>query len=184
MAKVISAKSRIAKYRADRDFAKTSEPAGKKAVPSSSTLCLVIQRHDARPQHYDFRLELNGVSTAVTRGNLSRSDKRLAVEDHALEYGDFEGTIPKGQYGGGIVQLWDRGYWFPEGDPHEGVNRRPEILLGRRAALSHLSKRDRSLPTTGRPTTSISTVKRRNRSHQHSTIASRPALLTKEIDHE
>jgi len=128
MAKAISAKSRIAKYRARRDFAKTSEPAGKQTVPSSSTLRFVIQRHDARRLHYDLRLELDGVfkSWAVTRGpSLDPRDKRLAVEveDHPLDYGDFEGTIPKGQYGGGTVQLWDRGYWIPEGDPHERLKR-------------------------------------------------------------
>ena len=128
MAKASSAKSRLAKYRAKRDFAKTSEPAGKKAGPSSSKLRFVIQRHDATRLHYDFRLELDGVfkSWAVTRGpSLDPHDKRLAVEveDHPLDYGDFEGTIPKGQYGGGTVQLWDRGYWIPEGDPHDGLKR-------------------------------------------------------------
>jgi len=128
MAKAISAKSRVTKYRAKRDFAKTSEPAGEKSVPFYSTLRFVIQRHDARRLHYDLRLELDGVfkSWAVTRGpSRDPHDKRLAVEveDHPLEYGDFEGTIPKGQYGGGTVQLWDRGYWIPEGDPHEGLKR-------------------------------------------------------------
>ncbi len=121
-----SAKSRMTRYRAKRDFAKTSEPSGKKAAPSSSRLRFVIQRHDARRLHYDFRLELDGVfkSWVVTRGpSLDPHDKRLAieVEDHPLDYGDFEGTIPKGQYGGGTVQLWDRGYWIPEGDPQEGL---------------------------------------------------------------
>jgi len=128
MAKAISAKSRIAEYRAKRDFARTPEPAGKKVVPSSSTLRFVIQRHDARRLHYDLRLELDGVfkSWAVTRGpSLDPHDKRLAVEveDHPLDYGDFEGTIPKGQYGGGVVQLWDRGYWIPEGNPLERLKR-------------------------------------------------------------
>ena len=117
---------KLATYRAKRDFAKTKEPSGtqargEKSVRPANRLRFVIQKHAATRLHYDFRLELDGVfkSWAVTRGpSLDPQDKRLAVEveDHPLEYGDFEGTIPKGQYGGGTVMIWDRGYWTPEGD--------------------------------------------------------------------
>src|SRR5690348_16342708 len=113
----------LATYRAKRDFNHTAEPSGKAAVPAAEQLRFVIQRHDATRLHYDFRLELDGVfkSWAVTKGpSLDPHERRLAVEgaDHPLDYGDLEGTIPKGQYGGGPVMLWDRGCWEPEGDPH------------------------------------------------------------------
>ncbi len=111
----------LSTYRTKRDFKKTAEPSGDIAVTASNRRRFVIQKHDATRLHYDLRLELDGVfkSWAVTRGpSLDPADKRLAVEveDHPLDYGDFEGTIPKGQYGGGTVMLWDRGYWEPEGD--------------------------------------------------------------------
>jgi bifunctional non-homologous end joining protein LigD len=112
--------AKLAAYRSKRDFSKTAEPSGRSRVNSSSRLRFVIQKHAARRLHYDLRLELNGVfkSWAVTKApSLDPKVKRLAVEveDHPLDYGDFEGTIPAGQYGGGTVQLWDRGYWEPQG---------------------------------------------------------------------
>ncbi|MGF7159449.1 bifunctional non-homologous end joining protein LigD [Rhodoligotrophos appendicifer] len=111
---------KLSKYRAKRDFTKTAEPSGAAEVVTSPRRRFVIQKHAATRLHYDLRLELDGVfkSWAVTKGpSLDPHDKRLAVEveDHPLDYGDFEGTIPKGQYGGGTVMLWDRGFWEPEG---------------------------------------------------------------------
>ena len=110
----------LSKYQSKRDFTKTKEPSGETGIAPSNALRFVIQKHDATRLHYDLRLELDGVfkSWAVTRGpSLDPADKRLAVEveDHPLDYGDFEGTIPKGEYGGGTVLLWDRGTWQPEG---------------------------------------------------------------------
>jgi bifunctional non-homologous end joining protein LigD len=113
-------------YRKKRDFSKTPEPAPKRGKAKGHAF--VIQKHDATRLHYDFRIELDGVmkSWAVTRGpSLVPSDKRLAVqtEDHPIAYNSFEGIIPKGQYGGGTVMIWDRGTWEPEGDPHRGLKK-------------------------------------------------------------
>ncbi len=118
------ATEKLTTYRKKRDFSKTAEPSGKAKVARSPQQRFVIQMHAATRLHYDFRLEYDGVfkSWAVTRGpSLDPSQKRLAVEteDHPLDYGDFEGTIPKGQYGGGTVAIWDRGYWYSD-DPEKG----------------------------------------------------------------
>ena len=114
-------------YRKKRDFEITSEPSGETKVAPSKQRRFVIQKHDATRLHYDLRLEFDGVfkSWAVTRGpSLDPHDKRLAVEveDHPLDYGDFEGTIPEGQYGGGTVMLWDRGTWESD-DPDRGFKK-------------------------------------------------------------
>jgi len=114
----------LATYNEKRNFGITSEPRGRKAKAGGNSF--VVQKHAATRLHYDFRLEVDGVlkSWAITRGpSLVPGEKRLAVqtEDHPLDYGDFEGNIPKGQYGGGAVLVWDRGTWQAEGDPHKGL---------------------------------------------------------------
>jgi bifunctional non-homologous end joining protein LigD len=119
-------KEPLKEYKRKRDFAKTSEPQPQPADSAGQEF--VVQKHAARRLHYDLRLELDGVlkSWAVTRGpSLTVGEKRLAVrtEDHPIEYLAFEGNIPKGEYGGGSMIVWDRGRWLPDGDAHYGLQK-------------------------------------------------------------
>ncbi len=118
-------KESLREYAAKRDFSKTPEPNSPGPIKSGERLRFVVQKHAARRLHYDLRLELDGAlkSWAVAKGpSLVPGEKRLAihVEDHPLEYADFEGSIPEGQYGAGQVIVWDSGTWIPEGDPRKG----------------------------------------------------------------
>lgn len=118
----------LTEYNKKRNFAITGEPKGEAFARKKKSLAFVIQKHDARQLHYDFRLELDGVmkSWAVTRGpSYDPADKRLAVqtEDHPLSYNKFEGVIPEKQYGAGPVMIWDKGEWIPEGDPRKGFEK-------------------------------------------------------------
>ena len=117
---------RLDRYRERRDFTRTSEPAP--AAPGQEGSRFVVQKHAARRLHYDLRLELDGtlLSWAVPEGpSLVPAVKRLAVrtEDHPLAYLDYEGVIPKGEYGGGTMIVWDRGDWRPVGDPRKGLQK-------------------------------------------------------------
>ncbi len=134
----------LAEYNAKRDFTRTAEPAGKVPKARGKSLQFVIQKHEASHLHFDFRLELDGVmkSWAVPKGpSLDPTVRRLAmeVEDHPISYNTFEGTIPKGEYGGGTVMLWDRGtYEADDGGGAESLRRGYEkgelrfVMHGRR----------------------------------------------------
>ena len=123
----------LAKYRPKRDFKVTPEPKGATAKRKPARqLAFVVQKHQTSHLHYDFRLEWNGVllSWAVPKGpSLDPSVKRLAmaVEDHPIEYGGFEGIIPEGEYGGGTVMVWDRGTWEPDDPDVESSLQRGEL---------------------------------------------------------
>ena len=130
---------RLKEYNEKRDFATTLEPEGEKADYSGERLRFAVQHHIARSDHYDLRLEWQGtlLSWAVPKGpSFNTRDKRLAiqVEDHPLEYRNFEGTIPKGEYGGGVVMLWDEGWWEPRDNVAEGLRKGSLkfVLKGRR----------------------------------------------------
>ena len=120
----------IETYNKKRDFSKTKEPKGRKLKGEGDSF--VVQKHEASRLHWDFRLEMDGVlkSWAVPKGpSLDPGDNRLAMrtEDHPLDYGDFEGTIPRSEYGGGTVMLWDEGKWVPEPgkDPTKTIEEGP-----------------------------------------------------------
>jgi bifunctional non-homologous end joining protein LigD len=125
----------LSRHNAKRDFSKTAEPAGivapkwaGKAISTAAPPQFVIQKHWASRLHYDFRLELDGVmlSWAVPKGpsyDPAVQQMAIHVEDHPLSYNTFEGTIPKKEYGGGTVIVWDRGTWEPVGDPREGLEK-------------------------------------------------------------
>ncbi len=128
------AKGELTTYKAKRDFTATPEPSGRKGKAKSTALTYLIQRHAATRLHYDFRIELDGVlkSWAVTKApSRDTAVKRLAVEveDHPLDYGGFEGTIPSGNYGAGTVQMWDRGTWEPQEDDLDGAFRKGQIKM-------------------------------------------------------
>jgi bifunctional non-homologous end joining protein LigD len=120
--------NRLDPYRAKRSLDRTPEPAGTVTPRAETGGLFVVHQHAARRLHFDLRLEMEGVlrSWAVPKGpSYDTAEKRLAVhvEDHPLEYGDFEGVIPAGNYGAGAVIVWDRGHWIPEGDPLEGLEK-------------------------------------------------------------
>src|SRR3569833_920710 len=120
------ARDTLGAYRQKRDFTRTSEPAG--AVDDSDGHRFVIHKHSATADHYDLRLEIDGVlkSWAVPKGpSLNPADKRYAAqtEDHPLDYIDFEGVIPEGEYGGGPMIVWDTGTFAPMNDVHEGLSK-------------------------------------------------------------
>jgi bifunctional non-homologous end joining protein LigD len=154
---------KLAEYHRKRDFSKTAEPAGKKAK-STKTLAFVVQKHAATRLHYDLRLELDGVmkSWAVPKGpSMDPADKRLAmhVEDHPIEYNAFEGIIPKGQYGGGTVMIWDQGiytYGDVDLDPVKGLRRGYAsgdlkfVMLGERLKGSFVLVRMKGQKATGK----------------------------------
>ena len=149
----------LKEYRKKRRFGVTPEPEGTERRRGRPALSFVVQKHRASRLHYDFRLEWKGVllSWAVPKGPaLDPSVKRLAmqVEDHPLEYAEFEGIIPEGEYGGGTVMVWDRGTWTPEVPDVDAALRKGELkftLHGKKLRGSWVLVRTRGGPS-GKPT--------------------------------
>lgn len=134
----------LKEYKKKRDFKTTPEPSGKKQT-SGAHLRFVVQRHDATRLHYDFRLELDGVlkSWAVPKGpSMNPADKRLAVhvEDHPVDYIDFAGVIPRGNYGAGVVQVWDHGYYIPVNADIEPISEREALKWLKNGELKFVIK--------------------------------------------
>jgi bifunctional non-homologous end joining protein LigD len=180
----------LAKYHAKRNFAITPEPKGasRKTKPARE-LSFVVQKHQASHLHYDFRLEWNGVlvSWAVPKGpSLDPSVKRLAmaVEDHPLEYGGFEGIIPEGQYGGGTVMVWDAGTWTPDDPDVDASLQRGEIkftLHGSKLKGSWALVRTRGFGKSARPSWLL--IKHQDRyASSHDVVADKPkSVLSKRL---
>ena len=157
------ATSGLREYHRKRNFTRTAEPRGKLRRRTGDLF--VVHKHDARRLHYDLRLELDGAlkSWAVTRGpSLSPADKRLAVrtEDHPLDYAEFEGRIPEGEYGAGSIIVWDRGRWSTEGYPHEqlakghlAIDLHGSKLKGRKVPPKYRNPKNRAETWAGRGAT-------------------------------
>jgi bifunctional non-homologous end joining protein LigD len=180
----------LAKYQAKRDFQITPEPQGSEEKSSGRELSFVVQKHQASHLHYDFRLEWNGVllSWAIPKGpSPDPSVKRLAmaVEDHPLEYGGFEGIIPEGLYGGGTVMVWDRGTWQPESPDLDGALREGELkftLYGNKLKGSWVLVRTKGVRG-GSGGSSWLLIKHKDRyASQHDVVTEKPrSVLSKKL---
>ncbi|HYR95464.1 MAG TPA: DNA polymerase ligase N-terminal domain-containing protein [Candidatus Binatus sp.] len=178
----------LAEYRRKRRFGVTPEPEGGERRRRRAALSFVVQKHRASHLHYDFRLEWKGrlLSWAVPKGpSLDPSVKRLAmqVEDHPLEYAEFEGIIPEGEYGGGTVMVWDRGTWTPEVPDVDAALRKGELkfrLDGKKLRGSWVLVRTRGGPS-GKPAWLL--IKHRDAyASDEDIVATRPrSVLSKRI---
>jgi bifunctional non-homologous end joining protein LigD len=179
------------KYKEKRNFKISPEPPGKPLAGAGSIhdLLYVIQKHRASQLHYDFRLEFKGVllSWAIPKGpSLDPSVKRLAmqVEDHPLEYGNFEGVIPEGEYGGGTVMVWDNGVWIPESDNVEAAIEKGDLkftLEGKKLRGSWVLVRTRGFGS--KPDKSWLLIKHRDKyaSDKDITVSQPRSVLSKRL---